>query len=51
MVPIYYAFICQPVAMAIYYSLLLLVVVGCIFVTFNPRFEKPGYELVRAEPR
>jgi hypothetical protein len=47
-VPIYYAFRCQPIAMCIYLGLLLATDIACVFVTFNPRFEKPGYEAVRA---
>jgi hypothetical protein len=31
-----------------YYIILALIVAGAIFVTFDPRFERPGYEGWRA---
>eukprot|EP01094_Clydonella_sp_ATCC50884_P015929 TRINITY_DN26607_c0_g1_i1.p1 TRINITY_DN26607_c0_g1~~TRINITY_DN26607_c0_g1_i1.p1 ORF type:complete len:224 (-),score=32.15 TRINITY_DN26607_c0_g1_i1:76-747(-) len=46
--PIYYLFICRPIAFAGYASGITLVGATCIYVSYSPRFEKPGYEGLRA---
>jgi len=44
----YYAFFCQPLSIAFYWTAITLIAFLCMYVSFSPTFAKPGYEKYRA---